>query len=254
MIMKKLLTFVLLTLLTTTALATTLEDIPDISAYNWHKGDDFSDLNYSLNNWSTSLPSDIRFGISTSGENGYLRGNFTSTSKYGTITPTQSDDIIGIRADMRLASLSLNSTSASYCAIGIDITSYASLYWGFAILNGQLQGGRLLLYQNGSTNIIDGVTDFNAVIGQTYNLAMVFDDNAKEYYLYLNDQKITNVYFPDNDSSFLSANFRMYTRNTTSQVEFDNIEFATVPEPSAIFVLGLGGLLIKKYKSIGGKR
>ena len=87
---------------------------------------------------------------------------------------------------------------------------------------------------------------FDAVLGQTYNLAIVFDDTAEEYYLYLNGEKKTNFYFPDNDTSFSSGHFRMYSRNIDSRFEFDNIEFATVPEPTILFLLGLGGLIFRK--------
>jgi len=200
---------------------------------------------YTYNNWEKNIPSSITFAMNTGYQYGFMKASKTSSPVFGEIIPTQSNDIFGIRADIRLTELSTDPDHASYYGLGFDLNSYSHLYWGLTVLNGQLEGN-LLLYQNGSTSILAGDATFNAVLGQTYNLAIVFDDTADEYYLYLNGDKKTNFYFPNNDTSFSSGHFRMYSKNIYSRFEFDNVEFATVPEPSAILFLGLGGLFFRK--------
>lgn len=241
-----LITVVLLTILQ--GVFASIEDMPDIDTFNWNTGDDFSNLNYSLNNWGLSLPSAITFGINADDEYGYLNAGYTSSSISGNITPTQSSDVIGIRADIRLTSLEMRSNPAAYYVIGFNLIpqTQISLYWGFIVLDGQLEG-RLLLYQNGRTSILHDYADFDPVVGQTYNLAMVFDETDGKYYCYLNGEEMGGgIYFPDNETSFSSAHLRMYSRNINSRFEFDNIEFAIIPEPATLLLMGLGGLLIRK--------
>lgn len=59
-----------------------LEDMPDMGAYNWNLGDDFSNISYSTNNWDTDLPPAITFGINADDEYGYLRGPYTLTHAF----------------------------------------------------------------------------------------------------------------------------------------------------------------------------
>lgn len=227
-----------------------LEDTPDIGTFNWNTGDDFSNLNYSLNNWDLSLPSVMTFGINFDDKYGYLEAGYTSQTAIGNVTPTQSSDIIGVRADIRLTSLEMRSNPAAYYVIGFNLIpqTQISLYWGFMVLDGQLEG-RLLLYQNGNTSILHDYADFDPVVGQTYNLAMVFDETDGKYYCYLNREKMGGgIYFPDNETSFSSAHLRMYSRNINSRFEFDNIEFATIPEPATLLLMGLGGLIFRKQQ------
>ena len=101
--------------------------MPDISTVNWNMGDDFSNLNYSFNNWEKNIPSAITFGVNSSYQYGYLKARYTSSSVYGEVIPTQSSDVIGIRADMRLTSLSTGSSHASYYGLGFDLNSYSHL-------------------------------------------------------------------------------------------------------------------------------
>lgn len=223
-----------------------IETMPDIDTFNWNTADDFSDINYSLNNWSLDLPSAINFGINADNEYGYLKASNIESPVSGEIIPTQNNNIFGIRADIRLTALS-TWYSTSYYALGFDLfpDTQTSLYWGILAKSGGLRG-RLLLRQNGSTSFLSGPSDFDVAMQQTYNLAIVFDDVADEYYLYLNGEKKTNVSFPGDGTSFSSGHFRMYSEQAYAQFEFDNIEFATVPEPATLFLLGLGGLIFRK--------
>jgi len=228
-----------------------IENIPDIGTFNWNTGDDFSDLSYSLNNWDLQIPSAITFGINADDEYGYLQAGYTSSNVYGNVIPTQSNDIIGIRADLRLASASVLSDSVSYYAVGIDIAPQVSLYWGISVLRSEIKG-ILLLDQSSGVSVLDANADFPVTLGDTYNLAIVLNEPTGEYYLYLNGEKKTSFYFPEETS--LSCGYaRMYSRKLTSRFEFDNIEFATIPEPATLLLLGLGGLIFRKHKFNGEK-
>ena len=229
-----------------------IEDMPDIGTFNWNTGDDFSDLNYSLNNWDLQLPSLITFGINADDEYGYLSAGYTTVSYYGNIFPTQSNDIFGIRADIRLKSLSIRSNHAAYYGLGFDLNSGSHLYWGFSVLDGKLEG-TMVFRQSPSTGgvTLHGDADFSASVGDTYNLAIVFNKPTDEYYLYLNGEKKTVLSFPDNETAFSNGHFRMFTRHINSRFEFDNIEFATIPEPATMLLLALGGLIFRKHNFKG---
>lgn len=226
-----------------------IEDMPDIGTFNWNTGDDFSDLNYSLNNWDLDIPSAISFGINADDEYGYLQAGYTFSNVYGNVIPTQSNDIIGIRADLRLASAAVLSDSVSYYALGIDIAPQVSLYWGISVLRSEIKG-ILLLDQSGGVSVLDINADFPVTMGNTYNLAIAFNEPTGEYYLYLNGEKKTSFYFPE-ETSLSRGYIRMYSRKLNSRFEFDNIEFAPIPEPATLFLLGLGGLIFRKHKFKG---
>ena len=221
-----------------------IENMPDIGTFNWNMGDDFSNLNYSFNNWEKNIPSAITFGINSSYQYGYMKAGYTSSNVYGNVIPTQSNDIIGIRADLRLTSAAVLSDSVSYYALGIDIAPQVSLYWGISVLHSEIKG-ILLLDQSSGVFVLDADADFAVTLGDTYNLAIVFNEPTGEYNLYLNGQKKTCFYFPE-ETSLTQGYIRMYSRKLNSRVEFDNIEFATVPEPATLLLMGLGGLIFRK--------
>ena len=237
--------FITLVLVTVSPCAfATIENMPDIGTFNWNMGDDFSNLNYSFNNWDKNIPSAITFGINSSYQYGYMKAEYTSSNVYGNVIPTQSNDIIGIRADLRLTSAAVLSDSVCYYALGIDIAPQVSLYWGITVIRSEIKG-ILLLDQSSGVSGLDADADFAVTLGDTYNLAIVFNEPTGDYYLYLNDEKKTSFYFPE-ETSLSRGYIRMYSRKLTSQFEFDNVEFATIPEPATLFLIGLGGLIFRK--------
>lgn len=232
-----------------TTFATTVADIPDLNTYNWQLADDFSDLNYSLNNWTSTLPSKVRFGINTYYEHGYMFTDETINSFVtyaGNVIPTQSDDICGISADISLQWLSTNSYCAAYYCLGFNIASNASVYWGLRVIGTNEIEGTLLFRQDNKTYIVPSNADFTAAVGQTYKLAIAFSESANEYYFYFNGEKKEMMYFPEAETSFFNAHLRMSTKRASSRFTFDNIQFATTPEPITMALLGLGSLLIRK--------
>jgi hypothetical protein len=165
----------------------------------------------------------------------------------GDVTPTQPLDIFGIRADLRLESLSVNSSHAGYYVLGFDLSPEDSLYWGFTVLDGRVKGN-LILRQSTVASIVPGDAEFDVVIGETYNLAIVFNDTTDEYYFYFNGEKKTVITFPDSNTGFDRGHLRMYTRDINSRFEFDNIEYAMIPEPASILLMGLSSLFLRKRK------
>ena len=55
-----------------------IQNLPDISAFNWSMGDDFSNINYTYNNWEKNIPSSITFAMNTSYQYGFLKAPKTS--------------------------------------------------------------------------------------------------------------------------------------------------------------------------------
>jgi len=221
--------------------------VPELDAFGWQMFDHFETRN--LNQWDRQIQ-EGHVGIvtisypNTSYSNSFVNASTSSSSDcYDILTPQLDDPVYGIRADITLSfSEYLHANSFCMAALGVRICPDLNYYFGFFYTGGKVKGTIAVEY-NDQLSIY--AKAFDVSVNAYYDLAIAFDKTNRMFWLYKNKECLGYTVIDVAGASF-EPFVELRSAYANSGMKFDNVKVATVPEPTILALLGLGGWLIRK--------